>query len=295
MKKYHFDDRQHWLMWRRDGIGGSDISIIMGSNKYKTPLKLWEEKCGYSAGDYINEAMIHGIQFESVARQWVNDSQKLNMTPICIQDDTVEYFRASLDGWDEEEKVICEIKCPVSSSTIDQARDFGIIPDHWMHQMQWNMSLAPFKRSLFIVWDHRTKEGIVIPIEPNIPLQEEMKEKAHEFWKLIQSGTPPEPTENDFIELDNPEIKIYLDEYSKISNQVKVLEERKKVIKDKIVEFGDDGNFKAFGYYVRRNPPRRTYDIDLMKQDGIDIDKYLKKSNEIGYYVIISPKGKNGK
>ena len=38
--------REEWLQLRRNGIGGSDASVIMGKNPYRSILQLWEEKTG---------------------------------------------------------------------------------------------------------------------------------------------------------------------------------------------------------------------------------------------------------
>ena len=39
--------KDEWLKWRDKGIGGSDVSIICGLNKFKSVLELWMEKLGY--------------------------------------------------------------------------------------------------------------------------------------------------------------------------------------------------------------------------------------------------------
>jgi len=36
--------REEWLKARHFGIGGSDAACIVGANKYKTNVQLWEEK-----------------------------------------------------------------------------------------------------------------------------------------------------------------------------------------------------------------------------------------------------------
>ncbi|MFU1875596.1 YqaJ viral recombinase family protein, partial [Enterococcus faecium] len=37
---------QEWLVDRKRGIGGSDVSTILGLNKYKSVYQLWLEKTG---------------------------------------------------------------------------------------------------------------------------------------------------------------------------------------------------------------------------------------------------------
>ena len=36
----------NWHRWRTNGVGASDICVLMGSSPYKSPYQLWEEKRG---------------------------------------------------------------------------------------------------------------------------------------------------------------------------------------------------------------------------------------------------------
>lgn len=38
--------REEWLKWRTKGIGGSDVSVIAGMNKFRSVFQLWLEKTG---------------------------------------------------------------------------------------------------------------------------------------------------------------------------------------------------------------------------------------------------------
>ena len=33
-----------WLEYRKQGIGGSDASVVCGISRYKSPVELWMEK-----------------------------------------------------------------------------------------------------------------------------------------------------------------------------------------------------------------------------------------------------------
>lgn len=41
-----YDTHQSWLEGRKNGIGGSDASAVVGCNPFKTNVDLWEEKTG---------------------------------------------------------------------------------------------------------------------------------------------------------------------------------------------------------------------------------------------------------
>ena len=38
--------REEWLELRRNGIGGSDASVVMGKNPWRSIQQLWEDKTG---------------------------------------------------------------------------------------------------------------------------------------------------------------------------------------------------------------------------------------------------------
>ena len=40
------ESREEWLKCRKSGIGGSDAGSVAGLNKYKSNVKLWNEKAG---------------------------------------------------------------------------------------------------------------------------------------------------------------------------------------------------------------------------------------------------------
>lgn len=48
-------DTEEWLDTRRDGIGGSDIGVVMGVNPWMSPTRLWYEKLGLSEPKDLTE------------------------------------------------------------------------------------------------------------------------------------------------------------------------------------------------------------------------------------------------
>lgn len=274
-----------WLEWRKNGVGGSDIPIIMEVSPYKTPYELWEEKCGFTENKVDNMAIQHGKKYEPIARSWTNQNQNLHLVPICVEDKENPFFKASLDGWDFDEKTLCEIKCPISEKKIDSARSTCAIPKDWFYQMQWNMMLTDAIRSFFSIWDYRTQQCISIEVYKDPYAQKEMREKAEKFWRGVQIGKPPELQTKDFIKIETEESKELFTEYDKILNLEKELSSKKKELRDKIIEIGNNRNFISYGFRVKSSTPKITYDIEKMKKDGIDLDNYMKKSNS-NYFVI---------
>ncbi|MFR7431835.1 MAG: YqaJ viral recombinase family protein [Bifidobacterium bifidum] len=62
---------QAWLSFRTEGVGGSDMSTILGFNTYKTPYELWLEKTGRQEPEDISGrwAIIKGNALEVELRR----------------------------------------------------------------------------------------------------------------------------------------------------------------------------------------------------------------------------------
>lgn len=296
MKIISFSEGQsgeEWLNWRKNGIGASDISVIMGSNPYCTPRKLWNIKCGFESEPEINAAMAHGIRTEDIARQWINEHYQLNLKPVCLEDDEKSFFRASLDGFDFDQKVLVEIKCPISEKVLDQARLNQVIPDYWYDQVQWQIMMSNPLKAMIALWDFRHNCCICVDLFGNSTRIENMRTKGAHFWHHVQIGKAPEPQKGDYIEVEDDELHALLLEYHELTLKEKGYTERKKEVKKKIEDFGDDGDFTAYGFKIQRVQPAKKYDIDQMRADGVDVDAYLKKNDSIGWYRIIPPSKNN--
>lgn len=63
-------DRQLWLAMRRTGIGGSDVSALVGMSRWAAPIELWEDKTGRVplVDDYLSEEAEMGVLLEPVVR-----------------------------------------------------------------------------------------------------------------------------------------------------------------------------------------------------------------------------------
>lgn len=72
---HQFRSREEWLNGRIKGIGGSDVSVLVGKNPYKTQNELWKEKKGLVKAKELSSASIdHGNRLEPVLRHWFKAS-----------------------------------------------------------------------------------------------------------------------------------------------------------------------------------------------------------------------------
>lgn len=180
-----------WHLWRKDGIGASDISAIMRTGNYGGPISLWNKKLGFTKDEPYNKAIEYGIQNEPVARNWINKNLKLFLKPCCVQDDQEDIFRASLDGWDFDQNILVEIKCPISEQKLDNARDHKMIPVGWYDQVQWQIMLTKASKAYLAMWDFREQRPYMIEQYRDEARIELMKKEALKFWSYIQNGVEP--------------------------------------------------------------------------------------------------------
>lgn len=97
-----FSSREEWLEMRMKGIGGSDVSSIMGHNRWRTRKDVYRSKY-FLDPQITNDAIEFGNAFEPIIFQSFKNKYKdtyetLDYKDIMFRNLFVPYFQASLDG-----------------------------------------------------------------------------------------------------------------------------------------------------------------------------------------------------
>lgn len=97
-----FNSREEWLEMRMKGIGGSDVSSIMGHNRWRTRKDVYRSKY-FLDPQITNDAIEFGNAFEPIIFQSFKNKYKdtyetLDYKDIMFRNLFVPYFQASLDG-----------------------------------------------------------------------------------------------------------------------------------------------------------------------------------------------------
>lgn len=97
-----FNSREEWLEMRMKGIGGSDVSSIMGHNRWRTRKDVYRSKY-FLDPQITNDAIEFGNDFEPIIFQSFKNKYKdtyetLDYKDIMFRNLFVPYFQASLDG-----------------------------------------------------------------------------------------------------------------------------------------------------------------------------------------------------
>ena len=127
-----------WLKWRQWKIGGSMASSIMNECPYRTDAMLYDEIVNGKEIE-INADMQRGIDLESKALQ-----NFPSFIPTCFESIERPWQIASLDGWNEKEKIIIEIKCPRKFSKTEE------LGKKYYGQLQHQISVMGTNGALYV-------------------------------------------------------------------------------------------------------------------------------------------------
>jgi putative phage-type endonuclease len=187
---------KEWLETRKRFITASDISIINGTNRWKSEYILWLEKRSIKEPDKPNAAMEYGKCMEMPARELYMANTEIYVSPTIAYSKEWKYGMASLDGITEEWDVILEVKCPFSSKLYENALQRKV-PDYYNDQMQWQLFVTKAIRCDYFVYVSEL-EHMLIEVFPDIPYQEELLAKAKVFMDRILENKKPEMILSDY-------------------------------------------------------------------------------------------------
>lgn len=92
-------NKESWLKYRKQGIGGSDAGAVCGLNPYRTAIQVYYDKTSDSIEDVDNEAMRQGRELEEyVARRFCEASgKKVRRANDMFYDEKNPFMLADVD------------------------------------------------------------------------------------------------------------------------------------------------------------------------------------------------------
>ena len=181
-----------WLEYRKQGIGGSDASVVCGINRYKSPVELWMEKTNQLPCQEAGEAAYWGTLLESVVRTEFTKRTGLEVALMkqILQSETHPFMLANLDGTCEHPDYgpcIFEAK---TASAYKAGEWEDAIPDEYQLQIQHYMAVTGFKAAYIAVliggntfrWTFVERDEELISM---------LVQLEADFWNHVQENTPP--------------------------------------------------------------------------------------------------------
>lgn len=190
-----------WHEWRRHGIGGSDISALVGlapASWGRGPFGLWAEKVGLTDNRVTgNELMDFGKRAESLILDWFAETTGLDPTDrqrACEHPDH-PWQRCTVDAivYPAGEPEPVEVK-----TTPDAPADWEAeIPVYYQAQAQWQMHVVGAARCHFAVLHISTGRRTLARyvLERNDDDITRLVDAATRFWNdHVLTGIPPAAT-----------------------------------------------------------------------------------------------------
>lgn len=180
-----------WLSLRTSKITGTDAAIILGSNKWKTKLVLWEQKLGLREPDALNEKMKRGSELEEPARLLLNKTTGIEFKPIVAISSEHPWLMSSLDGLSPCGRFMCEIKS-MGIKGHENAIN-GIIAEYYQDQIQECLIVTDCEKCYYCSYfPKHEKEIVIIEVFPDLEKQFQIIEKSRRFYIQMCTMQPPE-------------------------------------------------------------------------------------------------------
>lgn len=178
-----------WHAARRAGIGSSDIPVIAGESSYRSPYTLWAEKTGLLAPDEPDadqaELFEIGHLMEPVLLELYTrrTGRHARRAPVMRTHPELPWANASLDATAPVRRIV--------EAKWSHATRWGAagIPDDVLLQVHWQMFVIGWDVADVIALVGRTPR--VVEIVRDNGLIDEVVGLASEFWRLVETRTPP--------------------------------------------------------------------------------------------------------
>lgn len=293
-------DRTQWLLQRRKGICGSDASVVLGINPYRSVLQLWKDKTGQIPVDETrNEYMYFGNVMEPVIKKefMKRTGLKVRAKNAILQSAEYPFMLADLDGIvkDDEtgELAVFEAK---TASEYKKGIWEKEVPEEYMAQVQHYLCVTGFKKAYVcaIVGGNSFYCHEIYRDEEYI---ENLVEKERKFWECVESRTSPVPDGSqatvDYINESYPEsnkmdmelpfgAEMLISRYLEVEEQIKILTTQKNECSNKLKtmlkenERGHAGSHSVKWITVQK----QSLDTKKVKELlGNSYDDYLQSSS----------------
>lgn len=301
---------EQWRDLRRNGIGGSDAAAIMGVSPYQSAFAVYMDKLGFLPEKEDSEPMRQGRDLEEyVAKRFVEYMQNIG-TPkkvkncnFILQHPKFDYMLANVDRLIVGENAGLECK----TTSVYNKTDFssGDVPLTYFAQCQHYMAVTGAERWYLAILV-LNKGFYVFDVQRSEADIRSLMSAEQNFWENnILKRVEPLPSgseqDGDIISLLNSEstdkevdISLYaqeLNEFMELDSEIKVLDEKKESLKQKIQNYMQDAeravceNYKVSYKTIVKN----SLDSKTLKLNAPEIyNQFVKTSSYRQFKVAVN-------
>lgn len=277
--------REEWLQFRRSGIGGSDMSAILGLNPWRSVLDVWldktsdeepeEEQSEYAYWGTVLEAVVA----DEFQRRTGMKVRRCNYTLRSIEH---PFMLANIDrelvGIDEG------LECKTASAYKEAEWKGDLVPDSYYVQCQHYMAVTGYK-AWWIACLIGGNQFVYKRIERNDEFIAQLIEAGRQFWELVEKKQMPavdgtrkctetlrelHPESNGETIVLPDTAKIYIEQYKSAKEAEEDAVYRKTEAQNNLIKLlGDNeaGTVDTFTVSYKNSKPRETFDTKKFKKD----------------------------
>lgn len=278
---------------RSSFVGGSDVPVILGLSKYKTQYQLAQEKAGIIKAENISNPYIQfGNKMEPPIREYINTKNSLHFHPDTFIDRD-EMIRSNVDGIDEENKILLEIKTHGSKPTM---KVYEAQMQLYFHQTGCNYGwLAMYQRPSDFDMEFDSANLRIKEIERDQFAIEKILDSIETFWiRLEYLKEYPDMSEKDYYSIGNDVDKLVARvekfelQMMEFKEKAKLIEAQQKEFREQLYQKMEENDIKKIDtgdLLITRVLPtvRKSVDSTKLKKELPDVyENYLKESQVKG-------------
>ena len=295
---------EEWLDHRRQRIGGSDASAILGMNKWCSPYTIWADKLGKLPPKEDNEAMRLGRDLEEyVAKRFTEATgKKVRRENNILINPDIPFAHANVDRMIIGEDAGLECK----TTSVMNLKKFknGEYPENYYAQCGHYLMVTGCERWYLgvLILGVEFKWFVIERDEGEI---EALRKSEEEFWEYVKSQQPPMADGSDstsdtlakvYPESNGESISLMayendLQQYSTLTDAIEGLTAQKDELANRIKAYmgeaskGESGKFKvSWASQVRSTFDRKRFEAD---NPDVDLSAYFKQTNSRPFKVSV--------
>lgn len=285
---------EEWVAERKNSIGGSDASTVLGLNPYSSPYSLWAEKVGAVEPEDISskEAVRLGVYLEPYVAQRFSEEtgKKVRRENFILKNEAYPWAHANVDRLIIGEKA--GLECKTTSALNLKKFKGGEYPANYYCQCMHYMAVTGYDKWYLavLIGNHDFRVFEIFRDEDEIAA---LMEAERLFWECVTTKTPPmvdgtTATKQTLDALYSDEggtvdltpvcsnIRQYLD----LKAQMKALEEKIEAAANGIKEYMGNANKGIYGdlsvSWKACTANRFDKAAFMRKNPGVDLTPYHK-------------------
>lgn len=283
--------REEWLKIRSHSIGGSDVSVIAGINKFRSVYQLWLEKTGQTEPEEGQSENAHfGTVLEKIVRQEFMERTglKVRQKNMILQSEEYPFMTANLDGVINDNGDKCIFEAKTASEYKKEVWENGVPPEYILQVQHYFAVLGKEYKRAYVAAIVGGNKFFYHIVERDENLISRIIALEKHFWEThVIGGVEPVPDGSEAttrylneryedlgaqVELPDEVLSI-CEEYDNLSEQIKQLKNEKDAVANQIKAYLKDASVGIVG--------ERKIMWKAVVKNGLDIKRLKSEKPEI--------------